>query len=100
VPRLGIEAHFCNRGEDRAQPDMGMGKVVAGAWRSRLGGQAELEAPSVQNSIVVRQQRAACTGREADPAQRGVQPRTELRVRIQQRGDEHVAGDTADRIEV
>ena len=49
---------------------------------------------------MVREHCTARARRQADLAQHGVQPRAELRVSIEQRGDEHVAGDTADRIEV
>jgi len=49
---------------------------------------------------MVRHQRTVRAGRKADLGQRSVHPGAELRVRVEQRGDEHVAGDTAERIEV
>ncbi len=92
-----IQSHGRNRGADRGQSDV---SVVVAVRVFRFGGQADIEAFPAQGPVMVRQQVAVRARGQADSGQRGVQPRAEPRKRIEQRGDEHVAGDAAYRIKV
>ena len=94
----GLQAHRGDRRPDRGQTDMRvpMPRNLGG----RASGETEFEALSAQHTVMVQEHGAARAGRKADFAQHGVEPRSQARKRVEQRRDEHVAGNAADGVEV